>query len=135
MGQYAIAGSGLTANNGNYVFAQNAANTTALTINPATLTITADAGQHKVYGDIDPTLGYAVSGWKLSDGNSLLTGALGRASGENAGLYAMNKGTVAAGGNYTIAYDAASLQFEITPATLTITANAGQHKVMWVNMQ
>ncbi|WP_180042336.1 MBG domain-containing protein [Acinetobacter sp. YH12218] len=129
VGQYAIAASGLTANNGNYVFVQNAANTTALTINPATLTITADAGQHKVYGDTDPTLGYAVSGWKLSDDNSLLTGALERASGENAGLYAMNKGTVAAGGNYTIAYNSASPQFEITPATLTITADAGQHKV------
>ena len=129
VGQYAIAGSGLTANNSNYVFVQNVANTTALTINPATLTITANAGQNKVYGDIDPTLGYAVSGWKLSDDNSLLTGALGRASGENAGLYAMNKGTVAAGGNYTIAYNSASPQFEITPAPLTITANAGQHQV------
>ncbi|WP_180177442.1 MBG domain-containing protein [Acinetobacter sp. YH12039] len=129
VGNYAIDGSGLTANHGNYVFAQNAANTTALTINPATLTITADAGQHKVYGDTDPTLGYGVSGWKLSDDNSLLTGTLGRDSGENVGLYTMNKGTVAAGGNYTIAYDAASPQFEITPATLTIIADAGQHKV------
>ncbi len=129
VGQYAIAGSGLTANNDNYVFAQNAANTTALTITPATLTIIADAGQHKVYGDADPTLGYAVSGWKLSDDNSLLTGTLGRDSGENAGLYTMNTGTVAAGSNYTIAYNSASPQFEITPATLTITANAGQNKV------
>ncbi len=129
VGQYAIAGSGLTANNGNYVFVQNAANTTALTINPATLTITANAGQNKVYGDIDPTLGYGVSGWKLSDDHSLLTGALGRDSGENAGLYTMNTGTVAAGGNYTIAYDAASPQFEIQKAQLTIIADAGQHKV------
>ena len=108
---------------------QGGSGTGTLIINPATLTITANAGQNKVYGDTDPTLSYAVSGWKFSDGNSLLTGALGRASGENAGLYAMNKGTVAAGSNYTIAYNSASPQFEITPATLTITANAGQHKV------
>ena len=35
-GSYAINGSGLTANNGNYVFAQAAGNATALTITPAT---------------------------------------------------------------------------------------------------
>src|ERR1019366_9100304 len=38
---YAINGSGLTANNGNYTFVQVAGNATALTINPATLTLTA----------------------------------------------------------------------------------------------
>jgi hypothetical protein len=119
---------GTVAAGGNYTIAYDAASP-QFEITPATLTIIADAGQHKVYGDADPTLGYAVSGWKLSDDHSLLTGALERASGENAGLYAMNKGTVAAGGNYTIAYDAASPQFEITPATLTIIADAGQHKV------
>ena len=126
VGQYAIAGSGLTANNGNYVFAQNAANTTALTINPATLTITADAGQHKVYGDTDPTLGYGVSGWKLSDGNSLLTGALERAAGKNVGNYAINQGSLLATSNYDISYIGAD--FAITPRTLTATINA-QNKV------
>jgi mucin-19 len=35
VGSYAINGSGLTANNGNYVFVQAAGNATALTINPA----------------------------------------------------------------------------------------------------
>jgi len=35
VGSYAINGSGLTANNGNYVFVQTAGNATALTINPA----------------------------------------------------------------------------------------------------
>jgi len=126
VGQYAITGSGLTANNSNYDFVQNAANTTALTITPATLTITANAGQHKVYGDIDPTLGYAVSGWKLSDGNSLLTGALGRAAGKNVGNYAINQGSLLATSNYDISYIGAD--FAITPRTLTATINA-QNKV------
>jgi hypothetical protein len=40
-GSYAINGSGLTANNGNYNFTQAAANETAFTINPAVLTYTA----------------------------------------------------------------------------------------------
>src|SRR5205085_3954902 len=39
-GSYPINGSGLTANNGNYVFVQAPFNATALTINPAALTLT-----------------------------------------------------------------------------------------------
>ncbi|MBT8570061.1 hypothetical protein G6705_08995, partial [Polynucleobacter paneuropaeus] len=42
VGGYAINGSGLTANNGNYTFTQAAGNSSALTITPATLTITAN---------------------------------------------------------------------------------------------
>ena len=57
VGSYAINGSGLTANNGNYVFAQAAANATALTINPATLTYVANAGSITVGSDI-PTLSW-----------------------------------------------------------------------------
>ena len=42
VGTYAINGSGLTADNGNYVFVQAAGNATALTVNPATLTYHGD---------------------------------------------------------------------------------------------
>src|SRR5204863_472776 len=38
VGSYAINGSGLTANNGNYTFVQAAGNATALTVTPKTLT-------------------------------------------------------------------------------------------------
>jgi hypothetical protein len=41
VGSYAINGSGLTANSGNYTFGQAKGNATALTITPATLTFTA----------------------------------------------------------------------------------------------
>ncbi|MGZ5932368.1 MAG: MBG domain-containing protein, partial [Rhizomicrobium sp.] len=66
VGSYAINGSGLTANNGNYVFAQSAANATALTINPATLTYVANAGSITVGSDI-PTLTGTVTGFVNGD--------------------------------------------------------------------
>ncbi|MBT8584900.1 hypothetical protein G6694_09740, partial [Polynucleobacter paneuropaeus] len=56
VGGYAINGSGLTANNGNYTFTQAAGNSSALTITPATLTITANADS-KVYGATSTTAG------------------------------------------------------------------------------
>ncbi|MFC3415403.1 MBG domain-containing protein [Algoriphagus hitonicola] len=96
-------------------------------ITPATLTITADAGQNKVYGNADPTFTYTASGFENGDNESILTGTLARAAGENVGTYALNLGTIAAGGNYTIDYTGAD--FEITPASLIITADAGQYKV------
>lgn len=43
VGAYAVNGSGLTANKGNYVFTQALSNATALTINPATLLYTANS--------------------------------------------------------------------------------------------
>ena len=50
IGTYDISGSGLAANNGNYVFVQAAANTNAFTVNRATLTITAN-DRSKIYGE------------------------------------------------------------------------------------
>ena len=49
VGSYAINGSGLTANNGNYTFVQAAGNATALTITAATLTYTANTAS-RTYG-------------------------------------------------------------------------------------
>src|SRR5262249_49070870 len=66
VGQYAINGSGLTANNGNYTFQQAPANATALTINPAVLTYVADP-QSRSYGSPNPTLTGTVTGFMLSD--------------------------------------------------------------------
>ena len=60
---------------------------------PTVLTVTADSGQTKVYGQADPTLTYQVSGFLSGDtAESVLTGALGRAVGENVGSYAINQG-------------------------------------------
>ncbi len=96
-------------------------------ITQAELTVTADAGQMKVYGDVDPTFSYSASGFQNGDDESILTGGLVRVAGEDVDTYAINLGTLDAGGNYTINYTGAD--FEITQATLTITADAGQTKV------
>ncbi|UCS93781.1 gliding motility-associated C-terminal domain-containing protein [Echinicola marina] len=87
---------------------------------PATLGITAYAGQSKIYGDSDPTLGYQVAGLKNGDTEGVITGALARTVGEDVGIYAINLGTLDAGANYTIVYSIA--EFEITKAALTVTA-------------
>ena len=120
-GNYAVNGSGLTARNGNYVFAQAAGNATAFTINPASLTVTADA-LSKIYGAIDPTLTYGVM-WAWSMATPLRSSpALSRASGENKGTYVISQGSLSAGANYTIAFTGAD--FTINPASLTVTADA-----------
>ena len=96
-------------------------------ITPATLDVTADAGQTKVYGDADPVFTYQVSGYQNGDDSGILSGALTRDAGENVGTYTIIQGTLDAGPNYTINYTSAD--FEITPAILDVTANVGQSKV------
>ena len=66
VGSYSVIGSGLTLNNGNYVFSQATGNATALTINPATLTVTANSAA-KTYGQANPTLSGNVAGFVLTD--------------------------------------------------------------------
>ncbi|MCX6928259.1 MAG: MBG domain-containing protein, partial [Verrucomicrobia bacterium] len=117
---YAITQGTVTAN-GNYTISYTAS---ALTITPAALTIAAQP-KAKVYGAADPTLTFTASGFQFADTQaSVLTGALTRAVGETvAGSpYAITQGSLAASGNYTISFTAATLA--ITPAALTIAAQA-----------
>ncbi len=119
-GPYAI-GQGTLAANGNYTLGFTGS---ALTITPAPLSVTANH-QTKVYGSADPTLTYAASGFQFSDtAATVLTGALTRAAGESvAGSpYAIGQGTLAANSNYTVTFTGNTLA--ITPAALTVTANA-----------
>ncbi|MFV3130315.1 MBG domain-containing protein [Niveispirillum sp. KHB5.9] len=87
-----------------------------LTITPAPLTITA-ASATKVYGTDDPALTYSVSGLLAGDS---LSGALERAGGRDVGTYAITRGSLDAGANYTVGFQGGTLT--ITPAALTITA-------------
>lgn len=75
------------------------ANDVKTVINQKEITVTADTGKTKVYGTADPELTYQAG--ELIEGNSF-SGALGRASGENVGEYAINLGTLSAGDNYKI---------------------------------
>ena len=76
-----------------------------VTIQPKSLTITADAKSKKA-GDKDPALTYTSEG--LVDGDSI-TGALTRKEGETAGTYAIAVGTLTAGDNYKIDFKGADL--------------------------
>jgi len=106
----------------NYTF--TSANGT-LTIGKVALTVTATAGQTKVYGGVDPT-SYAYTLSPALVGSDILTGALTRVSGETVGTYAIGQGTLA-NANYDITY--VGSDFTITKKAITVTATAGQTKV------
>jgi hypothetical protein len=91
------------------------------TITGAMLTVTPEAGKTKVYGDEDPEFTYKVTGFVSGDDASVITGALGRDAGENAGDYAITLGTLSAGGNYEITV--LPEIFVITKAPLKVTAD------------
>jgi hypothetical protein len=114
VGTFAI-GQGEVSAGGNYTINFVPAN---LTITAKTLTITAEA-KTKIYDSADPALTYTESGLKLGDS---ITGNLVRAAGENVGTFAISRGAVSAGSNYTISFTGADLT--ITPKTLTVTADA-----------
>ena len=125
---YAIDGSGLSADNGNYVFAQAAGNANALTVDPATLTYTA-TGASQTYGGTTPTLTGTVTGFvngqTLADattGTSTFTTPANAAS--NVGSYAIDgSGLSADNGNYVFAQAAGNANaLTVDPATLTYTA-------------
>jgi len=99
-----------------------AAPTTDLSgITPATLTINADAVT-KTYGTFDPALAYTTGAFQFGDSAaSVISGALSRAAGENAGAYAIGQNTLAANTNYTVVYAGSNLS--ITPAALNVVAN------------
>jgi hypothetical protein len=93
-----------------------------LTVTKANLTVSALPAT-KVYGDALPPLNYTPTGFVNGDTSAILTGALTTtaSASSNVGLYPIQQGTVAAGGNYTINYNAATLS--VTPAALTVTPN------------
>ena len=96
-----------------------------LDITPMELTVTADAGQTKVYGEADPVFTYSVTP-ALVTGDSF-SGELTRVAGEDVGLYAIGQGTLTAGANYDLSF--VSSDFSITQKPITVTADAGQTKV------
>src|SRR6266540_2142901 len=127
VGTYAINLGTLSAG-GNYNLLLSATPVT-FEIKKKDVTITPDSGQNKVYGASDPTLTYTHSALGGADTDSVFTGALARAAGENVGTYAINLGTLSAGGNYNTVLSATPVTFEITKATVTVTPNSGQSKV------
>jgi hypothetical protein len=101
----------------NYTLAATTGTATA-DITPLGIAVAANAIS-KIYGDTDPVLTYTHDP-ELVGGDSF-TGLLVRAAGENVGNYAISQGTLALSSNYTLSFTGAV--FEITRASLTITAN------------
>ena len=91
-------------------------------ITKAAITVTPDAGQSKTYGEDDPTLTFAVSA--AANGESpAFDGALTRASGKNAGSYAIAIGSLKLADrgafkadNYTLALAPDTVYFRIDRA-------------------
>ena len=108
-------------------------------INQASLAVTPNSGQNKVYGTNDPTLSYTQTGLVngvMVDGvtiNDSLSGALTRVGygtqlGENVGNYAITQGTLAATSNYSLSFTP-GVSFAINQAKLAVTPDSGQNKV------
>lgn len=121
VGSYPIT-QGTLALNSNYNITFSGSN---FSITTKAITVTANAGQTKVYGESNPVYTYALTG-TLESGDSF-TGALTRDAGENIGIYEIKIGTLTAGSNYSITYD--NDYFEITAKPITVTADAGINKI------
>jgi len=113
VGTYPITTTGGSSSNYNFVY-----NTGTVTINPATIQVTAQAAT-KAAGGPDPTFNYTVSGLVNGDNSNVFTGSLSRAPGESVGTYPITLGSLSAGGNYTINYTGAN--FTITIASQQIS--------------
>ena len=112
VGKYPIT-QGTLAASGNYTLNFEGA---AFTITKRPVTVTAQAVS-KTYGDSDPELEYTVEGLMEPD---QLTGSPARKAGENAGDYAITRGTLAASDNYTLNFNEG--RFTITPKAITVKA-------------
>jgi filamentous hemagglutinin family protein len=118
VGSYGIGQGDLSSTSQNYILGYEGG---TFTITPASLQIDFD-DHSKVYGEIDPTLTYRVSGLKNGDTQaSVLSGEASRVAGENVGNYAIGQGSVGANGNYILTFNEGKLA--ITPAELTVTAD------------
>ncbi|MCF7710006.1 MAG: hypothetical protein K9M83_02435 [Opitutales bacterium] len=123
VGQYRVDVSGLTSASGNYVFTQDVANATALTVSPATLTVTA-GNAAKTYDGAAFVGGSALSyaGFRNNETVAVLAGSVsfvGTSQGAiNAGSYAITPSGLSAA-NYTVNFASGTLT--VNKAALTLT--------------
>ncbi|PTY01552.1 hypothetical protein DB346_12440 [Verrucomicrobia bacterium LW23] len=126
---YAIGLGTLTsANNPNYTITLGGS--VDFNITARAITVTPRVGQTKFYGETDPVLLYDVGGLGLGNGDTSLNGALARATGEDAGAYAISEGTVTTANNpnYVVTFTGAPTDFTILQRLIEIIPVAGQHK-------
>jgi O-glycosyl hydrolase len=121
VGSYAINGSGLTANNGNYAFVQAALNATALTINALAVNLT---GSRPYDGTTTAAAGILSVANKVGSDNVTVAAGSGTLAGATVGSQAITSlGTLALGGtaagSYTLA--GAGGAVNITATGLAVT--------------
>ncbi|SFQ87624.1 hypothetical protein SAMN05216578_11187, partial [Halopseudomonas formosensis] len=86
----------------------------AFTITPRSIRVTAD-DQHKYQGEADPVFTWHYDASALVSGDkaeTLFSGSLARAMGEEPGIYTINLGSLQSGSNYTIDFVPGELQIE-----------------------
>ena len=103
------------AENPNYV---TATGSYTLKVNPATITVTAEA-KTKTYGEADPALTY-TNGNGVKEEVPSFTGELSREAGEDVGDYGIQQNTVALADNEESGFKAGNYVIEYTPNDLTI---------------
>lgn len=91
------------------------------TISQRSLTVSA-AAKEKTYGNPDPELTYSITGGSLASGDGF-TGSLTRTSGENAGTYTINQGTLKVTNSNCYNFTFKSATFKINPRAVTVKAN------------
>ncbi len=91
-----------------------------VTIHPATITVTPDRNQSKIYGTADPLLTYCYSGNVPSEVPAF-SGTLSRTPGQDVGTYALTLGTLALADNGTFKASNYELKLSDTPTSFTIT--------------
>jgi hypothetical protein len=119
VGTYLIAQATLT--NSNYAITYVPAN---LSVTQRAITVTA-AAKSKEYGATDPELTYSVTTGSLVPTHAL-SGSLSRATGEDAGTYAISQGTLA-NSNYNITYVGADLSITQRPITVSAASATKQY--------
>ncbi|MGY6546865.1 MAG: MBG domain-containing protein, partial [Cyclobacteriaceae bacterium] len=118
----------------NYTLSLINAPTSTADITPASISVTPDSNQSKIYGSIDPIFTYTFNGQVQNETPSLI-GNLGRKSGENVNNYNINIGTLALedngdflASNYKIEFTD-NITFQITAKQLSVIVDTGQSKV------
>jgi hypothetical protein len=123
VGSYAINGTGLTANNGNYTFVQAAGNATALTINALPVNLT---GTRSYDGTTTVAAGILSVANKVESDNVTVASGNGTLAGANVGSETITSfGTLslsgASAGNYTLAGASGSVNITVSALALTVT--------------
>jgi hypothetical protein len=95
--------------------------TATIQINPRPITISATS-TGKVYGDADPALAYTMTGTLVP--GDVVSGALTRATGNNAGVYAITQGTLALSADYALTFNGGTFTISTRPATVTAQDNS-----------